>query len=256
MAENGENAAPKDTIPPMEHDLLPRMIPHLDRHLMYPILEFLEQQEENDYMEIRKLKFELLKETNMTDFVSSLDMEIRGVDEGAEEWAQKREQVMQKREQLETQTQKLSEMMDNPDITGNLRADKVANLNYLKEQHGVSIEEVNALYDYGQFLYSIGDYTVAAEMLFQYRLLVSYKSPESTALTFIVTRQRQNQPRQLGYPCMRDPSSELGISHDCNRSCQRNHRYPIVQRPSRPTPTPDLATSLVTLPTLPFRFRP
>lgn len=178
MAEDGEtrtNGAPAvDATPAMEYDLLPRLIPHLDRHLVYPVLEFLEQRGEQDQMEIKRLKFQLLKETNMTDFVSELDTEIRGLSEGAPEWAKKREQVMQKREQLEAQTQKLLDVMDNPEITNNLRADKVANLNFLKESHGVTIEEVNALYDHGQFLYSIGDYAGAAEMLFQYRLLVCH----------------------------------------------------------------------------------
>lgn len=175
MAQEADttNGAPAvDAAPPMEYDLLPRLIPHLDRHLVYPVLEFLEQQEDQDQMEIKRLKFELLKETNMTDFVSELDTELRGLNEAAPEWSKKRDQIMQQREQLEASTVKILEVMDNPEITTNLRADKVANLSFLKEQHGVTIEEVNALYDHGQFLYSIGDYAGAAEMLFQYRLLV------------------------------------------------------------------------------------
>lgn len=158
--------------PEPEYDLLPKLLPHLDRHLIYPVLEFMEGQDDQDPMEIKKMKFSLLKETNMTDFVSELDMEIKGSSEAAQEYVEKREQVIKRREELEQATAKLSALLENPEVTNNLRSDKVANLNYLKEQHEVTVEEVNHLYDHGQFMYSIGDYGLAADLLFQFRLLV------------------------------------------------------------------------------------
>ena len=179
MAENGESVQVAETAaentPAMEADLLPHILPHLDRHLIYPLLDFMEAQAESDEEanEVLKMKYQLLKETNMFEFVSNLDMQIRGSEEGAQEWATKQEQATQKREQLEQQAQRLFEIMENPDITTNLRADKISNLNWLKENHGVTIEEVNALYETGQFLYSIGDYGATVNYLDFHRILVS-----------------------------------------------------------------------------------
>ena len=66
---------------------------------------------------------------------------------------------------------KLTELLDDQDVLSNLRSDKTANLNYLRETHGVQPEEVSALYTFGQFLYSLGDYGEASDRLFQFRIL-------------------------------------------------------------------------------------
>lgn len=163
------------------YDLLPKVIPHFDRQLVFPILEFLESHEGQDPMEIKKLKFELLKETNMSDFVGELEMEIKGLPERPEEYTKKREEVMARRELLEGETNKLTSLLDDSEVTNNLRSDKVANLAYLKEQHEVTSEEVAMLYDYGQFMYSIGDYPLASDLLFQFRLLSTDNDKTSLA---------------------------------------------------------------------------
>lgn len=155
-----------------DYDLLPKLIPHLDRHLVFPILQFLETREDVDPADFTTLKYQLLKETNMSDYVWSLEQEIRGLSERPAESVQKREEVIQRRQVLEDETNKMTSLMENSDVTGNLRSDKVANLNYLKENHGVTVEDVNRLYDYAQFLYSVGQYPEAADLLFQYRFLV------------------------------------------------------------------------------------
>ncbi|MFD2960106.1 hypothetical protein, partial [Klebsiella pneumoniae] len=44
-------------------------------------------------------------------------------------------------------------------------------MKFLEEQHGVTIDMVNVLYDYGRFQYSCGSYSNAAELLYQFRFL-------------------------------------------------------------------------------------
>jgi translation initiation factor 3 subunit E len=53
----------------------------------------------------------------------------------------------------------------------------VANLKYLETEHGVTAEMVNQLYEYGNFQYSCGDYVAAADLLYQFRVLVSSLLP-------------------------------------------------------------------------------
>jgi translation initiation factor 3 subunit E len=150
-----------------QYDLLPKMIPFLDRHLIYPLVADVDPS-----AELTKFKFELLKTTNMTDFVGDLDTEIQGLSEVPKEYSRKREEVLAKRAQFEEDTAKIRAVLEDADIVSNLRSDKLANLNYLKE-HGVTEPMVNTLYDYGQFQYDCGAYGSAAELLYQFRVLVS-----------------------------------------------------------------------------------
>jgi hypothetical protein len=157
-----------------QQSILPTLIPHLDRHLVFPLLQFLEDQEDVDEpsLEHTKLKFELLKHTNMTDFVGDLFAKINNLDEIPEEYAQKREDVLKKREQLQNECSNIQDLLADTEVINNLRSDKVQNLIYLKENHGVTSEMVDALYEFGQFQYSCGDYNSASELLYQFRILV------------------------------------------------------------------------------------
>lgn len=156
-----------------EHDLLPKLIPYLDRHLVFPLLEFASGQDESDEAtnDLTRSKYELLKQTNMTDYVASLWQEINDSDTVPEEFVKKREQVVQRLQQYIEESSKITELLQDDDVVGNLRSDKAANLKYLEEQHGVTIDMVNILYDYGRFQYSCGSYGNAAELLYQFRVL-------------------------------------------------------------------------------------
>lgn len=159
--------------PPPDYDLLSTLIPQFaDRHLVYPLLEHLGNQEDQDPNEVNQLKLDLMRETNSADFCGQIEMQIHGEDEPRPEWAQKREQVLQKNHEFDEATKELMDLMENPDVTNNLRSDKIANMNYLKEQHGVTDQQVNQLYEYGQSLYSMGDYEAAQNYLITYNVLV------------------------------------------------------------------------------------
>ncbi|PGH18922.1 eukaryotic translation initiation factor 3 subunit E [Polytolypa hystricis UAMH7299] len=157
-----------------EHDLLPKLMPFLDRHLVFPLLEFASGQVEGDddaVLEITKSKYELLKHTNMTHYVGNLWSEIHGSDSVPDEFVNKGQEVLQKLEQYAEDSSKISELLQDDAVVGNLRSDKVANLKYLEEQHGVTTDMVNILFDYGRYQYSCGSYANAAELLYQFRVL-------------------------------------------------------------------------------------
>ena len=163
---NGANSASDDVVE--QYDILPKMIRYLDRHLIYPLVADREDTEENI-----QLRFELLKATNMTDFVADLDAELRGLSQRPPEYAQKREDVLKRKAVYEEETEKLRGLLEDEAVVSNFRSDKVANLKYLETDHGVTPEMVNMLYEYGQFQYSCGAYPSAAELLYQFRVLVS-----------------------------------------------------------------------------------
>ena len=158
-----------------KYSLLPKFIPHLARQLIYPLLNFPDDENVEKPLSQKKLLLELLKPTNMTDFVGELHREVHGLDEVPDEYRKKRDQVLKKRDELEQETAKISALLDDESVVANLRSDKVQNLQYLKENHGVTVEMVDQLYEFGQFKYSYGDYPHAAELLYRFRVLVSFK---------------------------------------------------------------------------------
>jgi translation initiation factor 3 subunit E len=120
-----------------ENDLLPRLVTHLDRHLIFPLLQFVADQEDEPSREITKAKYELLKKTNMTDYVASLYCEMNGVQEPPKEFATKRQEVLDRLEQFNQESEKITDLLGREDVVTSLRSDKVANLEYLKKEHDV-----------------------------------------------------------------------------------------------------------------------
>ena len=154
-----------------EYDLLPKLIPHLDRHMIFPLLEFISGQDGEDSTEVTKTKFELLKNTNMTDYLVGLWQEIHDSDDVPDEFAKRREEVLQRLELFSEETNQIDELLNDDSVVSSLRSDKVANLKFLEQQHNVSIQMVDMLYSYGRFQYDCGKYADAAHLLEQFRIL-------------------------------------------------------------------------------------
>ncbi|KAF3005123.1 eukaryotic translation initiation factor 3 subunit E [Curvularia kusanoi] len=164
-----------------QYSLLPKLMPNLDRHLLFPLLNFSSDENEEQTPEQRKLLLALLSPTNMTDFVGQLYQDVHGLSEMPAEFTAKREQVLSKRDELEAATAKISELLDDENVVTNLRSDKAQNLQYLKESHGVTLDDVNRLYEFGQFQYSCGVYPHAAELLYRFRVLTTDNDKEREA---------------------------------------------------------------------------
>jgi translation initiation factor 3 subunit E len=158
--ENGAEA------PGYSADLLPKMIPFLDRHLIFPLVADRERTPE-----VVKFLYSLLKPTYMTDYVGRLHKEMENLEDTPAQYDDLRDDVLKKKEEIEEKTAKIREVLANEEIIGNLRSDKISNMNYLKE-YGVTEETVADLWDYGQFHYNCGNYQDAAQALQGFRVLV------------------------------------------------------------------------------------
>jgi len=120
-----------------EHDLLPKLVTHLDRHLIFPLLQFVADQEDEPSQAITNAKYELLKKTNMTDYVATLYCDMNGVDEAPKEFAAKRQEVLDRLELFNQESEKITDLLGREDVVTGLRSDKVANLEFLKKEHDV-----------------------------------------------------------------------------------------------------------------------
>lgn len=164
-----------------EYDLMLKLAQNLDRHMIFPLLEFSASQlvdeesgvvkDEAKAREITQAKYSLLKNSNMTDYVANLYCELAGVEEAPVEFADKKQKVFSQLQNYEQQTSKIIELLEREDVVNNLRSDKVANLDFLKKEHQVTMEMVNALFDLGNLQYSCGNYGDASEMLYRFRVL-------------------------------------------------------------------------------------
>ncbi|KAI9049359.1 hypothetical protein LZ554_006393 [Drepanopeziza brunnea f. sp. 'monogermtubi'] len=179
--ENGiARKSPEDIA--KEHDLLPKLIAHLDRHLIFPLLQFLGDSDDDEVSAAAtKVKYELLEKTNMTDYVAQLYMEMQGLDEPPKEFAVKRQEVLNRLEKYGQESEKITDLLSREDVVTGLRSDKVANLEFLKKEHDVTIEMINVLYDFGNFQYNCGNYNAASELLYQFRVLSTDEAKVSAA---------------------------------------------------------------------------
>jgi translation initiation factor 3 subunit E len=123
-----------------EYDLLPKLVTHLDRHLIFPLLQFAAEQDEEGEAAATKVKYELLKKTNMTDYVATLYCEMEGVQDPPKEFAAKRQEVLDRLEKYGQESEKITDLLGREDVVTGLRSDKVANLEFLKKEHDVCSE--------------------------------------------------------------------------------------------------------------------
>ncbi|KAG0783099.1 hypothetical protein G6F63_010172 [Rhizopus arrhizus] len=140
-----------------KHDLTMKMIPFLDRHLVFPLLEFLELKEVYVSKDLLKAKYDLFQNSNMVDFVLDLYNKLNSTEEAPKgtssdtflnitnislaEFSEKREKVLGQMEDLRSKAQKFTD------------------------------DSINILYEFGQFQYNCGDYGGAADYLYHYRIL-------------------------------------------------------------------------------------
>ena len=131
-----------------EYDLILKLAPHLDRHMIFPLLEFSANQlvdengqvtDEQKAREITQAKYALTKKTNMTDYVANLYCELEGLEEPPAEFADKKQKVFGQLQKYEQETSKIIELLERDDVVNNLRSDKVANLEFLKREHEVGL---------------------------------------------------------------------------------------------------------------------
>ncbi|CAO3628723.1 unnamed protein product [Cunninghamella blakesleeana] len=154
-----------------QHDLTMRMIPFLDCHLIFPLIEFAEDHEVYDAEDLIKAKYNLFKDSNMVNFILEQYQKLNKTEDVPKEFTDKREKVLAKLEDMQAKVQKVMSVLGKPEVVAALRQDKAQNLEYLKDNYNITEEMINILYEFGQFQYSTGDYGGAADMLFHYRVL-------------------------------------------------------------------------------------
>ena len=160
--------------PTGEFAFLDKLIRHMDRHLIFPLLEHEANREDISdarYRDLTEAKYLLLKNTNMHDYVANLWKELNPSSETPQEFAKKRQEVIERIDRYQTETATIPALLGKEEVVSQLRSDKVANLKFLEETHGVTPDMILNLYNFGRFQYECGNYSDAAELLYQFRVI-------------------------------------------------------------------------------------
>ncbi|KAG6383782.1 hypothetical protein SASPL_156449 [Salvia splendens] len=163
-------------------DLTPRIAPNLDRHLVFPLLEFLQERGLYPEEDILKAKIELLNHTNMVDYAMDIHKSLYRSDDVPQDMIDRRAEVVGRLKVLEDGAAPLIGFLQNPQAVQELRADKQYNLQMLNERYQIGPEQIDALYDYAKFQFECGNYSGAADYLHQYRALCTNNDKSLSAL--------------------------------------------------------------------------
>ncbi|KAH9648807.1 eukaryotic translation initiation factor 3 subunit E [Citrus sinensis] len=160
------------------YDLTQRIAPNLDRHLVFPLLEFLQERQMYPDEQILKSKIELLNKTNMVDYAMDIHKSLYHTEDVPQDMVERRVEVVARLKALEERAAPIVSFLQNPNSFQDLRAnDQHYNLQMLNDRY-----QIEALYQYAKFQFECGNYSGAADYLYQYRALCTNSERRLSAL--------------------------------------------------------------------------
>jgi len=157
-----------------EFDLTHQLSQYLDRHLVFPLFEFLSMQAIYDDQEMLSGKLDLLSTTNMVDYAMDVYRQLYPDRDIPRNLTEKRVEVVSKLKSLQESTGSIMELFENPEVVTLVQnsRDGRALFETLQREHNFQPEMVEQLYTYAKFQFECGNYQVGAEYLYFVRVLL------------------------------------------------------------------------------------
>ncbi len=142
-------------------DLTPKMSPYLDRHLIFPLLEFLSVKAIYDETDLLRGKLELLSNTNMVDFVMDVHKSLYPDQEVPATLKEKRTVVVENFKKLQNETEPILKIFVDPEVTRQIQnsRDSKQLLDYLMKNHNFQAEMIDTCHSFAKFQYECGNYS-------------------------------------------------------------------------------------------------
>eukprot|EP01004_Peranema_trichophorum_P004647 NODE_3555_length_1330_cov_33.659486_g3108_i0.p1 GENE.NODE_3555_length_1330_cov_33.659486_g3108_i0~~NODE_3555_length_1330_cov_33.659486_g3108_i0.p1 ORF type:complete len:346 (+),score=35.98 NODE_3555_length_1330_cov_33.659486_g3108_i0:61-1098(+) len=168
-----------------EFDLTKKASQYLDRHLIIPLLDFLQTKEVYPENEILESKLNLLSRTNMVDYYAEIYKSVRNVEDIPQDMKDKRQTVVENLRKLQKEISVFLEAFGGEE--GNLKLQKLKSsgefkLEKLEEEYNITESTLESMYKYAKFQFECGNYSVAAEYLYYYRTLSVSREHDTSAM--------------------------------------------------------------------------
>ncbi|XP_015790911.1 eukaryotic translation initiation factor 3 subunit E [Tetranychus urticae] len=158
-----------------EWELTNKLGQYLDRHLVFPLLEFLSTNHIYNEDELLQVKLGLLNNTNMVDFAIDVWQQLNPDQIPPDQFMENRIKVVKQLKELESVTRPILELLTNEAISQEIaKARDVRQLlDYLQKNHGFNPDMIDSLLEFAKFQYECGNYSGAAQYLSSHRMLIS-----------------------------------------------------------------------------------
>lgn len=165
-----------------EYDLTQTLLAHLDPHLGLPLLSYLNTTGIYDTKDVAKAEYELAKRTAMTDYTLQFHKQAYPDEAEPKEVVKRREDLESKHASLQKDVEHVLTIIEDPNVASALKQDKALNLEWLQQNYKLTLEQIDALYRYGYFQYSCGNYSEASSYLYHYRILATDNNRTASSL--------------------------------------------------------------------------
>jgi len=144
---------------------------YLDCHLIFPLLEFLQQKEIYPPDELLQAKLELLSHTKMVDYSMDIYKKLHDTEDVPPEMKKQRGVVIEQLHSHSENARAIIQILDDVELVENLKETNNFKLSYLTEQYGITPEALEHLYTFARFQFDCGNYSPASSALVSYRNL-------------------------------------------------------------------------------------
>mmetsp|Transcript_30389 Transcript_30389/g.69072 ORF Transcript_30389/g.69072 Transcript_30389/m.69072 type:complete len:461 (-) Transcript_30389:78-1460(-) len=168
-ADKGQEMTPEKAAEMAQYDLTPKMTGFLDRHLIFTILEFVQEVGMYKQADVIRAEISLLAETNMIDFA----VEKYGMigEEAPDSLMRRRDEVVQQLQDSRENVLKLLEILEDEDMVKRISTFK--SIPELCDAFDLEPDVIDGLQHYAKLQFDCGIYALSSELLKHYRSMIS-----------------------------------------------------------------------------------